>query len=93
MSDFQYQIDAQVQAIKTALAITIQALPEEQKETILNLLQMCSEYDYTKELQLKPDEITEVTIEKIDSAFKSVYQDIISQASPDVFDGRPQTLQ
>ncbi|WP_437891143.1 hypothetical protein [Phytobacter sp. V91] len=70
MSDFQYELYAQVSALKTALAVTIQVLPDEKKEMVLNLLQKLSENDYTESLELVPGKVTEVTIEKIDKAIK-----------------------
>ncbi|EIH0466445.1 hypothetical protein DDM29_000115 [Escherichia coli] len=93
MNDFQYELYAQVSALKTALAVTIQVLPDEKKEMALNLLQKFSEHDYTQSLELVPGKVTEVTIEKIDKAIKGIYQDIISQATPDVFDSTPCFLQ
>jgi len=83
MIDHYYVTHAQILALRNVVAFIVQTMPEEQKESVLQVLKKFAEIELMDGLDTPPtSEITSKTVEKLNKAYKAIFTEIIELSTP-----------
>lgn len=83
MNDHYYVTHAQILALRNVVAFIVQTMPEEQKENVLQVLRKFAEIELMDGIDAPPtSNITPKTVEKLNKAYKAIFNDIIDLSTP-----------
>jgi hypothetical protein len=83
MIDHYYVTHAQILALRNVVAFIVQTMPEEQKENVLQVLRKFAEIELMDGIDAPPtSDITPKTVEKLNKAYKAIFNDIIDLSTP-----------
>ncbi|WP_341551256.1 hypothetical protein, partial [Klebsiella michiganensis] len=83
MIDHYYVTHAQILALRNVVAFIVQTMPEEQKENALQVLRKFAEIELMDGIDAPPtSDITPKTVEKLNKAYKAIFNDIIDLSTP-----------
>lgn len=83
MIDHYYVTHAQILALRNVVAFIVQTMPEEQKENVLQVLRKFAEIELMDGIDAPPTiDITPKTVEKLNKAYKAIFNDIIDLSTP-----------
>lgn len=85
MDNNYYQLYIQFLALKTALSAIVKTLPDEQKDIVLKLLQAFADSGLDTDLLGKAPDLSHDEAEKLNRVLKQTYEDIIGEASDDLY--------
>lgn len=83
MIDHYFVTHAQLLALRNVVAFIVQTMPEEQKESVLQVLKKFAEIELMDGIDAPPtSDITPKTVEKLNKAYKAIFNDIIDLSTP-----------
>ncbi|HBS7200286.1 hypothetical protein VBQ95_23280 [Klebsiella pneumoniae] len=94
MNDHFYEAHARMCALRSIVAFIIHTLPEEQRDSLLRAMKIISEERLMDDFDIsQARDVTAETIEKMNTAYASVFKEVINFSSQDAEPEPKQYLQ